>query len=123
MINAHQIAGELARFITRQSGPGEPITSHTDLLETQILDSLLMMDLVLHLEAAYGIVMDVDDLSPRHFRSVASLARLIGEKLRTGGTSPTRESKSAAGAAPRDLDCDSLLCCEAKPQSFDPYEG
>jgi len=123
MIDSHQITPELARFITRHSVPGEPITSHTDLLERQILDSLLMMDLVLHLESTYGIQMDVDDLAPRHFRTVASLARLIDEKLSARGTSTTRDPKRAGGSASRGLDCSSFLCCKANPRSFDQDEG
>lgn len=81
MLESCQIEEELMTFLSRQTLEGQTITPQTDLLDEQILDSMLMMDLILHVEKTYGVYLDVTDLSPRHFRTVAVLAALIREKI------------------------------------------
>ena len=54
-----------------------PITAETNLLESGYLDSLLVMDVVLSIEKQYGVAIDSSEISPRHFRSVKTLAALV----------------------------------------------
>src|SRR5262245_36228406 len=53
---------------------------HDDLLESGILDSVGILDLVAHLETTFGIAVTDDDLVPENFRSVASLAAFVQAK-------------------------------------------
>ena len=58
------------------------LAPETDLLEQGVIDSLMMMDLVAHLEGTYGIRLSAEDVVPRQFRSIAALAELAATKLR-----------------------------------------
>lgn len=49
----------------------------TDLLETGVLDSLLLVDLLMHLEEEFGVTVALDQLEIDVLRSVASLAVLV----------------------------------------------
>jgi acyl carrier protein len=61
---------------------------HDDLLETGVVDSVGVLDLVAHLETAFQITIVDEDLVPDNFRSVASLAAFVQAKRATvAGTS------------------------------------
>ena len=74
--------GDLQKFLEPHSP--DAIGANTDLLEQGVIDSLLMMDLVAHLEGTYGIRLAVEDIAPSQFRSISALASLIVKKLQTG---------------------------------------
>jgi acyl carrier protein len=57
-----------------------PITAETNLLDSGYLDSLLVMDVVLSIEKQYGVAIDSSEISPRHFRSVKTLAALVASR-------------------------------------------
>ena len=56
---------------------------HDDLLETGILDSVGVLDLVARLESDFDIAVADEDLTPENFRTVAALAAFVLAK-RTG---------------------------------------
>ncbi len=53
---------------------------HDDLLDSGILDSVGVLDLVGQLETTFGITVADDDLVPDNFRTVASLAAFVQTK-------------------------------------------
>lgn len=57
-----------------------PITAETDLIDSGYLDSILVMDVVLSIEKQYGVVIDSSEISPRHFRSVRTLAKFVSSQ-------------------------------------------
>ena len=59
------------------------IDSKTDLIEHAILDSLMLMDLVLHLQCEFGVRFSSVDVSPDNFRSIARLAELVRERCQS----------------------------------------
>lgn len=61
----------------------------TDLLETGLLDSLLIVDLLLHIERELGRSLPMEDLELEDFRTLATIARCVARK---GKVSP-RESR------------------------------
>ena len=67
-----RVAGE-AR--TRAVGPGD------SLFESEVLDSLSMVELVAALEGEFGIAFTDDELTPEHFDSADAIAALIRTKL------------------------------------------
>ncbi len=81
MIQFGQIEDDLLRFINCQTLGGRQVSPTTDLLESDILDSLLLMDLVMHIESAYEIQLAESEISPQHFRSAACLAGLVMSKV------------------------------------------
>ena len=54
-----------------------PITAETNLLDEGYLDSLFVMDLVVHIEKQHGVAIDSQDISPQNFRSIRTLTTLV----------------------------------------------
>jgi acyl carrier protein len=53
----------------------------TDLLETGVLDSLGLVDLLVHLEREFGVVVSLADLDLAQFRSLESIAEFVAGRL------------------------------------------
>ena len=51
---------------------------NTDLIATGRLDSMAMIELLLNLERRYGIRIDLQTVAIERFKSVSSIAELIG---------------------------------------------
>ena len=49
----------------------------TDLLATGIMDSLALVEVLMQLEARYGIRISADNLDFEHFRTVAGIASFV----------------------------------------------
>lgn len=49
------------------------LNNDTDLIDSGIIDSLTMIELVTMLEDDYDVVIDVDDLFPDNFRTIVSI--------------------------------------------------
>jgi acyl carrier protein len=78
--SAGAIESELLDFVSSRVPDDEPLTSDTDLLESELLDSLLIMDLVAHVESVHGVKLENADISPRHFRTLGLLSKLVAER-------------------------------------------
>lgn len=77
MASREKICDDLVRFVSSRVPDEEAVTSETDLLEAELLDSLLIMDVVAHIEKTFGVKLENTDIAPRHFRTVGSLADLV----------------------------------------------
>jgi len=62
----------------------EQLQIDDDLLDSGILDSMGIMQLVAHLEKEYGISIPTEEIEPEQFTSVATLASFVREKQRSG---------------------------------------
>ena len=49
-----QLETELVQFVQARGARHAAVTSTTDLLDSGLLDSLLLMDLIFHIEELYG---------------------------------------------------------------------
>jgi acyl carrier protein len=56
------------------------IGDHDPLLESGVVDSLGVLDLVGFLEQTFGIALDDEDLTPDNFQSIASLAEFVAAR-------------------------------------------
>ena len=50
---------------------------HTDLFETGVLDSLAFVELLVTLEAEFGVTTTVDDMEIDNFKSIACIAEFL----------------------------------------------
>ncbi|GAA3013332.1 thioester reductase domain-containing protein [Actinokineospora diospyrosa] len=73
------VLGDLLGVIT--SLAEEPITVDTDLFDRGVMSSLLSLDVVVHIETAYGVRVSGEDLDRENFRTVRTAAALV-RKLR-----------------------------------------
>jgi acyl carrier protein len=53
----------------------------TDLVETGLLDSLTLVELLAQLEETFGVSISIDDLEFENFRSIASIAGFVDQRL------------------------------------------
>ncbi len=57
------------------------ISETTDLLESGIIDSLGVLDLVAFMQQEFGIMVDDGDLTPENFKSIACMAQFLKRLL------------------------------------------
>jgi acyl carrier protein len=74
------IREDLLKFVGARVPAGGAVTADTDLLEEDLLDSLLIMDVVAHVERSHGVKLDNADIAPRNFRTVGAIANLVSER-------------------------------------------
>ncbi len=72
-----QLEADLLQFVRSRGPRHAEVTSLTDLLESGLLDSLLLMDLIFHIEEAYGIQFDSDHVNPSNFRTIAAIVNFV----------------------------------------------
>jgi acyl carrier protein len=78
--SAAEMEDRLLRWCNNRLRLNSPITAETNLLDEGYLDSLLVMDMVVHVEQQYGVGIDSADISPQHFCSVRTLAAFVMEQ-------------------------------------------
>lgn len=74
------LENRLVKFLKALTGQ-DGIQSNTDLIEAGIADSLTMMDLLVFIETEVGIRLDFTDLTPEIFRTPATIAGHLTERL------------------------------------------
>lgn len=57
------------------------VTDTDSLMDYGIIDSLRLMELLMRLEATYGISVHQDDLTPDNFDSIESIARYVSARV------------------------------------------
>jgi len=60
----------------------------TDLLETGVLDSLKLAELLSHLESRFGTRISVEDLEVDNFRSISRMAAFLQRRATARSASP-----------------------------------
>ena len=75
----------------------------TDLFETATLDSMVFVDLLLHLEREFGVTMALEDIEFDHFRSIERIAEFVANRVaRAEDTAPRRGRNQSIADAPRE---------------------
>lgn len=74
------IERQLVAFVQSASTLELAIDAETDLLHTNVLDSLLLMEMVIAVEHFWGVKLQGEDIAPRNFRSVRNLAMLVASR-------------------------------------------
>jgi acyl carrier protein len=77
------IQAELINYIQNQLAAGKAqIGADTSL--TDVIDSTAVMELVVWIEDKFGFAVELDDIEPSHFGSVAKLAAYIEPRKKKG---------------------------------------
>jgi len=72
-----QLEADIVQFVQARGARYAEVTLRTDLLESGLLDSLLLMDLIFHIEEAYGIRFDTDHVNPSNFRTIVDIVSFV----------------------------------------------
>jgi acyl carrier protein len=79
-LNTNAIQQKVIEFLVSATGQSS-IDGETELQESGIIDSLLMMDLLVFVEAEFGVRLDFEDLTPDTFQSPSTIAGLIERRM------------------------------------------
>jgi methoxymalonate biosynthesis acyl carrier protein len=69
------IRGNIAEFVARQTK--RTVTADIDLFGSGLVSSLFAMQLVAHVESAFGVAVQGPDLKLANFRTIAAIADLV----------------------------------------------
>jgi acyl carrier protein len=71
------IQADLLTFLQDRRADGPAIDSATDLFDTGVLDSLMLLDLILHIQKVHAVVLTALDVTKTNFCNVAALAQMV----------------------------------------------
>ena len=77
-------------------------SADTDLFETGVLDSMVFVDLLLHLEREFGVTPALEDIEFDHFKSIERIVEFVANRV--GGaedTAPRRRRNQPIADVPR----------------------
>jgi acyl carrier protein len=75
----------------------------TDLFETAALDSMVFVDLLLHLEREFGVTVALEDIEFDHFRSIERIAEFVANRVAWAeDAAPRRGRNQSIADAPRE---------------------
>jgi acyl carrier protein len=79
MIEHHGVYQKLTELFAKKLNL-EVSSVDTDLVETGLLDSLALIELLAQLEETFGVSVSTDDLELENFRSIASVAGFVARR-------------------------------------------
>jgi acyl carrier protein len=77
------VRDQIRAFLAKNSASGDAGEfSDTDsLLESGIIDSVTMVDLIAHIESTFDVHVDEDEMTPENFNSVAAITGYVERKI------------------------------------------
>ena len=79
-MNAAEIEQKIVGFLVSATGQ-TTIDGNTELQESGIIDSLMMMDLLVFIETELGIRLEFEDITPDVFETPATITRLVQSRI------------------------------------------
>jgi acyl carrier protein len=76
-IDRKKLEDDLMHFVRSRSSRHAAANPRMDLLESGLLDSLLLVDLIFHIEELYGVRFDSDQVNPSNFRTVEDIVGVV----------------------------------------------
>ncbi len=76
-VDRKQLEMDIVQFVQARGARYTEVTLRTDLLESGLLDSLLLMDLIFHIEEVYGIRFDSNHVNPSNFRTIMDIVSFV----------------------------------------------
>lgn len=74
---SNRVVAERVRALLRELLVSDPPTDETDLIESGLLDSLALVELIAALEQEFGFSVQLDTLEIETFRSIDSIAGYV----------------------------------------------
>jgi len=73
---------DIKQFIIRQSAlqGGRSLDDDESLLDSGVIDSTTMMDLIAFLESQFGITIGEDEMTPENFDTINAITALVSRK-------------------------------------------
>lgn len=81
MFDREKALDELLRFVRAHDLSRANVTAQTDLIESGLMDSLLLVDLIVHLEEVYGVRFESEHIDPTNFNNIAAIVDLVAQRM------------------------------------------
>jgi acyl carrier protein len=85
MFDRSKIEADLVETVQLRGQRHSNVTAQTELLEAGLLDSLLLVDLIFHLEELYDIRFDSNHIDPSNFHNIAAIVDLVTNRMLATG--------------------------------------
>ena len=82
-LDRQQLEADILQFVKSRAPDHPALGLETDLLEDGVLDSLMLIDLIFHLEENYAIKLGSEHVDPANFRSPAAIVNLVLDQTGT----------------------------------------
>ena len=79
MAEARDLESEISKLFLDKMNLEVP-SRDTDLMETGLLDSLALVDLLSHLEREYRVKISVENMELENFRTIVSIAAFVAKE-------------------------------------------
>lgn len=80
MLHMNRVQAELLAFVRERRDDDGLMDLNTDLVASGLLDSLLLLDLILHVQTVHGVTLSAGDVSLANFHDLTTLARVIVDR-------------------------------------------
>lgn len=90
-VSADRVARDVRSMVRRIARLDRPVRDDTVLLGS-VLDSVGVLQLISDLEEDFDLAFDEEEMTPRHFRTIADVTRLVTTKLGLGQGVPGTSS-------------------------------
>jgi acyl carrier protein len=77
MADRKQLEANLIQFVRARGSRHASVTSQTDLLESGLVDSLLLVDLIFHVEETCSVRFESDQVNPSNFRTIEDIVSFV----------------------------------------------
>jgi acyl carrier protein len=88
MFDRKKAEAELVRFVQMRGQGRAEVTPQMNLIENGLLDSLMLVDLIFHLEESYGLRFESDHIAPSNFHSISAIIDLMADRASVAGQPP-----------------------------------
>ena len=78
-MESDELQGEITKLLAGKVHVEVPSPT-TDLMETGLLDSLALVELIVEIEQQFGIQIPLEEIEIDHFRSVVRIAEFVGHR-------------------------------------------
>jgi acyl carrier protein len=80
MTNYAELEEKIGNYIEQNFPQGKKIEADTSLINSGIIDSMGIVEIIEHIETKYGIVVEDNEVDQKNFDSVSSIAHFIEAK-------------------------------------------
>jgi methoxymalonate biosynthesis acyl carrier protein len=79
-VNTENVTAAIHEWLRKNVTGGRDVPDDYPLIESGLLTSLQVVELVLFLEERFGVSVDDEEVSEEHFRSIRAIAGLVAGK-------------------------------------------
>lgn len=81
MLPSNSIQTQLIEYLSHVTAVVDTLLADTPIIQSGLLDSLTLLDLVHFIESSWGVRLSAFDINSSNFRDIQTLASVINERM------------------------------------------